>query len=69
MAREGSTRALVPLPVDVCPECSGALLWVWAGEATLFRHGGYGALRQTRVELCGGCGWHGRRQVTEVSPR
>lgn len=62
------SRALVPFPAGVCPECAGELRLRGVFEPTLFRHGGHGATRETVAEVCA-CGYQGRRQTTEVSPR
>jgi hypothetical protein len=40
-----------------------------SAQLVLFRHGGYGAPRQTTHEVCPECFWSIERQVIEVNPR
>lgn len=64
----GST-ALVPWTPGKCPQCAGeGLETLTLGEPALFRHGGYGATRETVLELHA-CGYRREVRTTEVNPR
>lgn len=70
------SRALVPLDANTCPSCAGPVRTVTVGEMPLFRHAGYGALRQTTSRLCvsslrreSGCRWGLTVLTEEVNPR
>lgn len=70
------SRALVPLDANTCPSCAGPVQTVTVGEAALFRHAGYGAVRQTTSRLClsslrreSRCRWGLTVETTEVNPR
>jgi hypothetical protein len=70
------SRALVPVDRDACPSCAGLITTVTVAEVPLFRHGGYGAVRQTTSRICAGsltrasrCRWGLTVDVTEVNPR
>jgi hypothetical protein len=66
------SKALVPLEAGVCPACGCATERLTFGEPQMFRHGGYGATRETVVEVCSApvvvCRWSLVRSVTEVRP-
>lgn len=63
------SRALVPVPRDVCPRCHvGSPQEQTITELALFIHGGYGAARRS-VWLHCACGWELRTAVSEVNPR
>lgn len=61
--------ALVPLKDQGCPDCGGAVVKQVIWEPAPFVHGGYGATRQTTVEVCFGCGWSFVGSISEVNPR
>ena len=62
------SRALVPWTPGRCPDCAGSELRpVTVAEPTLFRHAGYGATRETVVEVCR-CGYRRTVRTTEVRP-
>ena len=52
-----------------CPLGHGPLVSIVSAQLVLFRHGGYGAPRQTTHEVCPECFWSIERQVIEVNPR
>ncbi len=76
LPRWTGSRALVPLPPDACPACGGPVQTITMGEAPLFCHAGYGAVRQSVTRACvaalareGSCRWALTVDVTEVNPR
>lgn len=75
-ARWTGSRSLVPLDPAACPSCAGLTTTVTVAEPPLFRHGGYGAVRQTTSRVClatvagtSRCGWRVTTDVSEVNPR
>ena len=58
--------------VDGCPECDNidghGLVTQVIREPALFRHGGYGATRQTTVYVCFDCRWSRVAEIQEVRP-
>jgi hypothetical protein len=69
--RHGTTTALVAVETVVCPSCGSDTVRGSLGEPALFRHGGYGATRETITDRCTSrqCDWKLVVSVTEVSPR
>lgn len=71
--RRETSRELVCLEPGRCPVCGGPTEVSVMGEVPLFRHGGYGAVRQSTTEFCVApverCRWSLVREVTEVNPR
>lgn len=75
-SRWTGSRALVPIDPAACPACGGMVASVTVAEVPLFRHGGYGAVRETTSRLCvaalsrsSRCRWGLTVNVTEVNPR
>ena len=62
------SRALVPFPRGICPDCGDAFAELSVSQGALFRHGGYGATERTVVDRCF-CGYRLVREITEVNPR
>jgi hypothetical protein len=70
------SRALVPLDPAACPSCAGMVTTVTVAEPPLFRHAGYGGVRETTSRVCvaslrraSRCGWGVTTRVSEVNPR
>jgi hypothetical protein len=70
------SRALVPLDPAACPSCAGMVTTVTVAEPPLFRHAGYGGVRETTSRVCvaslrreSGCRWGMTAVVTEANPR
>lgn len=61
-------KALEPVARDRCPQCLGSLRSTCTTEMALFRHGGYGAWRETTVVSCERCGWSLVAEVSEIRP-
>lgn len=66
-ASHGATRALVHVPLDACPTCSGPLHEETIGQPALLRHGGHGAMLVS-VRLHCPCGWTLLREQSELRP-
>lgn len=61
------SRALVPLPADICPACGEPLDSETVDQRPLLRHGGYGAAQRTTMRHCR-CGWRLQSERSEVKP-
>jgi predicted RNA-binding protein with PUA domain len=48
---------IVPVVLDRCPDCGGALRELTVDEPALLRHAGRGATRRTRTVHCPSCPW------------
>jgi hypothetical protein len=70
--RWDGSRAVVPIERGACPACGAPPVEVVFGEPQMFRHGGYGATRETVVDVCTApplvCRWTLVRSVTEIRP-
>lgn len=66
-ARRRTSRALVPLNRDRCPNCGHVLDIETTVQAPLLRHGGYGAATAATRVHCP-CGWTLLRETQEVRP-
>jgi hypothetical protein len=59
---------LVTFDPNRCPACGAELVVLEWRQPSLFRHGGYGATRRTRVRRCLLDGWSLEFSVDEVRP-
>lgn len=69
--QRSTCRDIVPLPKRQCRSCGGPVRTESVTEMALFRHGGYGADRETRFDVCldRECRTVRCAVVVEVNPR
>lgn len=62
------SMAVVHVPLTECPACGEAFDETNVAQLPLLRHGGYGAVQDTKTLRCE-CGWYITRSVAESNPR